>query len=276
MLTFGASAFVWALVPRASAQALVGAVERRAIAAGVLVALTALAWLVLQAGEMGGDAAEMLDPRTIADVLFDTAFGAAWQVHLVLAAGLIGVCLFARADRLGATTILSGLLLGSLGLVGHAAMRPGTLGLMQRGNHAIHLLAAGAWVGSLVPLLSVMGALRSPQHRRDATLALVRFSAAGHWVVVLVLLTGIGDTLLVVGSRPPLPSLPYAGPLLGKLAIVACMVGIALLNRYRLVPSMGRSPAEVRTLLARNTLAVLVLGGVVLAISVVLGSIDPG
>ncbi len=87
--------------------------------------------------------------------------------------------------------------------------------------------------------------------------------------------TGSLDTVLVLGRWPLYPSSPYAGLLLGKVALVVGMIAIALVNRYRLVPRMGSSPVAVGAWLRRNTLAELVVGGLVLIVSSGLSSLDP-
>jgi putative copper resistance protein D len=56
---------------------------------------------------------------------------------------------FGRHDRWPIVALLAALVLGSLGLVGHAVMRAGAFGLLNRPSHVIHLLAAGFWLGSL-------------------------------------------------------------------------------------------------------------------------------
>ncbi len=83
-------------------------------------------------------------------MLGDTAFGHAWAAHLALAAALVAVVVFAPRGRWAATSLASAAVLASLGLVGHAAMQTGAEGLLHRLNHAVHLLAAGAWIGGLI------------------------------------------------------------------------------------------------------------------------------
>ena len=275
MLMFGTSAFVWALVPADLARTLNPRIVRRAFVLVLVIAATSLAWVALEAGQMGDGWSSILDPQVLRDVLFDTAFGWVWQVQLLLVAGLVAVVFFGPAERLGPTALLSAMVLGSLGFVGHATMHTGAAGWTHRANHALHLLAAGAWIGSLVPLLPVMGSLESPERRSDAALALRRFSQVGHWVVALVVITGCADTILLLGRWPLYPSSPYTSLLLGKTVLVVGMIAIALVNRYGLVPRMGGSPVATLASLRRNTRAELVIGALVLILSSALGLLDP-
>ena len=67
-------------------------------------------------------------------------------------------------------------LLASLGLVGHAAMQAGLVGIAHRANHAVHLVTAGAWFGGLVPFALSLRAHEDDDLRPDAVRAMARFS----------------------------------------------------------------------------------------------------
>ena len=121
---------------------------------------------------MADDWRAAIDPGVITAVLADTDFGRVWLFRLFLAVALTAVVLL-RPQRWATITVAAGLLLASLALVGHAAMRTGFQGVFQRGNSAVHLLAAGAWlggltafIGSLAPTLwTASGAMRSTRWR---------------------------------------------------------------------------------------------------------------
>ncbi|WP_312762226.1 CopD family protein, partial [Serratia sp. (in: enterobacteria)] len=119
----------------------------------------------------------------------------------------------------------------------------GALGALHRANHAVHLLAAGYWFGSLAPLLVCLRYLSPPQWRSDAITTLIRFSRWGHLAVAAVIVTGIVNSLIILGGWPLNFSSPYQRLLLIKTALVALMVMVALANRYAIVPAMSRVPA---------------------------------
>ncbi|RTG30467.1 copper homeostasis membrane protein CopD, partial [Serratia marcescens] len=127
--------------------------------------------------------------------------------------------------------------------IGHAAMHEGALGALHRANHAVHLLAAGYWFGSLAPLLVCLRYLSPPQWRSDAITTLIRFSRWGHLAVAAVIVTGIVNSLIILGGWPLNLGSPYQRLLLIKTALVALMVMVALANRYAIVPAMSRVPA---------------------------------
>ncbi len=275
MLLFGECAYVGTLVPAPLREESALRIRRRAVILAVVVAATGLGWLSFEAGQMGQGWTDSLNSDVLGDVLFGTAFGRVWQIHLLLVLGLM-IAAAAMRRALWIPALLAGSALASLGFIGHAAILSGGLGWAQRLNHALHLLACGAWTGSLVPLLPLMRALDEPDHRADAALALRRYSQAGHWVVALVVGTGSADTALVLGRWPSFPLTPYEELMLAKLVLVAGMVVVALVNRYRLVPRMSTAPAASQAALRRNTLFETVLGGFVIVLSIGLSTLDPG
>ena len=174
-------------------------------------------------------------------MLSDTAFGHAWAAHLVLAAALVAVVAFGPRARWAATSLVSAALLASLGLVGHAAMQTGAEGVLHRANHAVHLLAAGAWIGGLVPFAMCLRAYERDDLRKDAVRAMTGFSFWGQFIVAAIVLTGVVNIALTSGHPPIPPTTPYRALLVAKLIIVAIMIALALLNRYVLAPRLKSS-----------------------------------
>lgn len=283
MLLFGYGGFAVALSPVAIRDRLIAAGWRATALIAACMLLSAIAMIPLQSAQMGGGWADALD---VADwlALRETAFGQVWQWHLIVAlfTFLCSVAPFrAHAPRPNAIaytalTVGAAALLGSLGLLGHAAMRQGALGVLQRANHALHLLSAAAWFGGLPPLLRCLRLLRDDRAARDAAvLALHRFSTMGHLAVAIVVLTGIANTLLIVGGWPVHVASPYQGLLVLKIAIVAVMIGIALVNRYHFVPSMRRDPVAACRALWAGTWAEILLGAGVLGLVSAFATLDP-
>jgi copper resistance protein D len=207
-------------------------------------------------------------------VLSDTAFGPAWAAHLVLAAALVAVVLFGPRMRCGPTTLASGALLASLGLVGHAAMQTGAEGLLHRLNHAAHLLTTGAWLGGLIAFAMCLRAYDRDDLRKDAVQAMMSFSFWGQFVVAAVVLTGAVNIALVSGHPPIPPTTPYRALLIAKLGVVAIMIALALFNRYVLAPRLKSSPAALAAL-RLTSVAEIALGSLVVALVSVFALLDP-
>jgi putative copper resistance protein D len=272
MLTFGMSACLWAYTPERLRVALSPVARRIALVASLVALLTAIAWLVLESAAMADDWSAAIDPDQIGAVLTDTAFGHAWALHLILAAALVVVA-FSSAGW-GATAVASGALLASLGLVGHAAMQTGAEGVLHRANHAIHLMAAGAWIGGLVPFAMCLRAYQRDDLRKDAVRAMTSFSFWGQLIVAAIIVTGVVNIALTSHHPPLPPTTPYRALLVTKLVVVAIMIALALFNRFVLAPRLKTSPNTLATLRA-TSLAEIALGCIVVALVSVFALFDP-
>src|SRR5262249_51238261 len=151
---------------------------------------------------MAGSAAAALGWKTISAGLRGTSFGRVWRWRLVIAALLVPVCAV-RWVPPGYRVGLSGRLRASVGWGGHAADEPGAAGLGHEINQSVHLLAGGIWLGGLVPLLWVVARAQRSRSQEWVSLlrsALPQFSHMGYAAVGFVALTGIINTILLVGS----------------------------------------------------------------------------
>jgi len=274
MLTFGMSQYLWAYPPQRLRLALSPPLQRLALIASLVALVSAIVWLQLEAASMAGDWSAALDPKTIGAVLTDTAFGHAWAAHLVLAAALVAVVVSGSRDRWTATLLASAALLASLGLVDHAAMQTGAEGVLHRANDAVHLLAAGAWIGGLVPFAMCLSAYERDELRKDAVQAMTGFSFWGQLIVAGVVLTGVVNIALTSGHPPIPPTTPYRALLVAKLLIVAVMISLAVFNRFILAPRLKESATALAALRATSA-AEIALGCVVVALVSVFGLLDP-
>ena len=272
LLLWGACAYLAWLVPGDLGAVIAGRL-RTPTAAAVAVAVGAsLAGLPVLAASMGDGWRDALDPAVAGAVLTGTGGGRTWAVQAV-AAALLSACRCGPArTRLGGTASAAALWLTGLVLTGHAVMDEGWRGVIHRGTDALHVLAAGAWLGALVPVLLILPRLARAEDRASAALALRRFSRAGHVAVALVLLTGALDAALVLGRWPTQLASPYEALLDLKLVAVLAMVALAVVNRYLFVPRLPPSLTALR----RATLAELPLGLAAVALVAVFGLLDPG
>ncbi|MDU6412693.1 MAG: copper homeostasis membrane protein CopD [Yersiniaceae bacterium] len=275
MQLFGISVFTRLLAPPPFGAVLLHRLRYWQGGAGVLTLITACLMVAVQGGLMG-EGWQDVTAFPIWVAVLDTAFGQVWRWHL-LAAALLLLSLLLPAERsrdmlilLAATALLVG-----LGSVGHAAMREGVAGVAQRANHTLHLLAAAYWSGSLLPLLFCLHFSRCGPWRREAVRALLRFSTFGHLAVALVIATGVIDTWLIVQGWPLDRRSPYQMLLLVKAALVAVMVGLALYNRYRIVPRFTTAPAQARRGVVRVTALLLGLSLLVILLVSVFATLEP-
>jgi putative copper resistance protein D len=278
MLLFGELAFVLFVAPRGD-----DALRRlRPVALwSIAIAVASwLVWLVCEAVQMSGSPlAHGLDAHTLARVLGETSFGRLWLFRLGLLALLAALLISARVGRSGyrrgaiaSLFLLAGVCLASLAWAGHAAAGSGVQGRIQLASDALHLLAAGAWLGALPGLVLLLGA--KPGLAASAVAAR-RFSVLGIASVGTLLLTGIINARYLVQTLPRLFGTDYGRLLLAKIALVAVMLALAAVNRLVLTPRLA-SDGESAARLRRNARGEVAAGLGVIAIVAVLGITIPG
>ncbi len=163
-----------------------------------LLLASGLGWFLVQAAVMSG--APLFDGGTLVAALGGTLFGQVAIARLVLAAAL-AAALFAgrREAALAACGALSAGLLAMLAATGHGAAEQGADRVVHLSVDAVHLLAAGAWLGAL-PALAF--ALRQGAEIGFAARVTRRFSALGIASVAALLLSGAVNAWYTV--RDPL------------------------------------------------------------------------
>ena len=287
ILAFGQFAFASVVSPDGRLPPRFGAIT----AASAAVALvTALAWLAIEAGNMSGLAMrEALDAGTMAIVLERTQFGHVWIARaalLLILCVTLAVMRFADADAgraaraIGAGSAL--LLLAALAGAGHAAGEAGAAGFAHLCADGAHVIAAGAWLGALLPfalLLRACAAAQTSEAHAAAASAALRFSALGQACVGVLLLTGIVNACYLLPDLHALFTSRYGLELVAKLGIFVVIVLIAAFNRMWLVPPLASGPpagrdAAVRALV-RNASAEMALGLAIVAIVANLGITMP-
>jgi putative copper resistance protein D len=230
---------------------------RAALAAS---AVSAIFMLMVQGGLMAGGWQDVFLPDVWFGVL-GTRFGNLWLWQIILA-WLSLIILLLKSDRsMRLMLFLLGFQLILLAGVGHAAMREGLPGVLQRFNHAVHLVCASAWFGGLLPFIYCLR-LTQGQWRQQAIDTMMRFSRYGHLAVAGVILSGIINAWLIQGTL--ISDSGYGDMLLAKCALVALMVVIALVNRYVLVPRLSPNRGRVQQWFIWTTQAEVALGALVL------------
>ncbi|QGU87778.1 copper homeostasis membrane protein CopD [Erwinia sorbitola] len=238
-----------------------------------LTLFSAVMLLAAQTGQMGDGWRDTLQSEVWLAVL-QTQFGYAWQWQLALAvSGCLALLL--RGHQRQQTLLLCGVMqLAGLAFTGHAAMLDGWGGVFQRTNQMVHLLSAAFWAGGLLPMIFLMLAGRNPACRYDAISTMMRFSRYGHLAVILVLVSGAVNALLLLGW-PPVTFRLYSQLLVLKTLLVGIMMGIALFNRYWLVPRFQRSGALAQQQFINSTLVEIGLAALVLLVVAVFAILEP-
>jgi putative copper resistance protein D len=227
-------------------------------------------WLLAVVAEVAGDAGPGAAWAALPAVLTRTEFGrnSLFRAVLLLATGAI-VLIGPRFRFAPAAACVAGLAVVLLAGVGHAAALPPAEALLPSLVETLHLLAAGLWLGGLVPLLL---ALRLPA----SEVVVRRFSRLGAAAVALLALTAVGNAVLWVGSLSALIDSAYGRWVLAKLALFVAMLALAAVNRWRLTPALaGHAPEAARRRLRRSIAAEAMLGLAIVAAAGMLASTAP-
>lgn len=251
--------------------AAVNRVWRRTMRLGVLAALLAvaatLAGLGVRAGRLSGMGISGVGDPMMLQIVWEGAVGTAVAMRIAgLAAVAAGLLLF-RA-RPGKALIAAGAVAVAFShtFVGHATEAPRAV---LAGALTLHLLAAAAWFGSFPPLI---GAARGFA-RADAVWLMQAFGRAALWGVGILVAAGATFAAILIRTPEGLAQSAYGRILLAKLAVVAVLLGLAALNRYRLVPALAAGQAGARKRLVRSIRIEAAAVVLILAITATLTSV---
>jgi copper resistance protein D len=254
-------------------------------AALAVAMLSGSAWLIFVAAEVAdSSAADAVSQGVAWTVLTQTAFGNAWMVRLEMASLLTVLLLLPKpnpgfalaSDIIGA--LLAAGLAASLAWAGHAAATEGLDGTIHLASDALHLVAAGAWLGALWPLSVLLDRARqAPLSPAIAYQATRRFSILGMISVAAILASGTVNTYEILGMAAFSLDSDYNRLLLAKIGLFVAMVAIAAVNRRRLTPRLAHERDHRRAMrqLQLNSLTEAGLGLLILVIVAVLGRIPP-
>jgi putative copper resistance protein D len=214
----------------------------------LVATVSGLGTLAVQTAVLEGRPMAAMELEAMRRVAFETQGGHVWLARqgllaLLLAFLLARVRFNGRADWVaarGEMVLLAALAAALLGFAGHAAaVEPDTGRAMV--NDAMHLLAAGVWIGGLWPLARLLGVTSKPagaDARPYAVLATRRFSTCALVAMIVLALSGLVNAALYVGDVAGLVGTPYGRWLLVKLAILAPILALAWINR-RTLPTLS-------------------------------------
>jgi copper transport protein len=255
----GGALFVLLVAPFPGARAIL-------VGAGALAALTAVAGVGLQGAALVE--ADALDR----DAWHAGLASSRGRSAIVLALGALTIAVGAAAKhqplRRGLLAAGAVLAVGSLLFTGHVATaRPRAVATAAL---AVHAVGAVFWAGSLVALLAILRA------RADGALpALRRFSGIAIVAVPMLALGAIGFAAVQLGALADLRHTSYGGLILLKALLLTVLVAFAAVNRFRLMPALGRGDARAAGWLRRTIAGEIGLIVCVAAVTAVLSQTPP-
>jgi len=258
--------------------------------------VSGLAWLGLLAARIVGKPfADVIADGTVWVVLTQTQFGFAWELRFLFAIALAACLPLWRAKNAQGpirqklpwqkilAALLAGAYLGALAFAGHGEEGLGLERYFHLAADFFHLIAAGLWLGGLIPLALLLVYLRRSREASWIAAACEvasRFSNLGIAAVGILLVSGTINALFLIGRTQALAGTDYGRLLLLKITLFAAMVGLAGINRQYLLPricgevGMDQGSRTVRWLV-RSTLVEIGVGLGVIVIVGMLGIMAP-
>jgi len=252
-------------------------VGRLASASAAAALVTAAAWCWLQAETFAdGDAAARIF-SVVPVVLLDTHFGPLVGGRLGLL--LVAVLIFALRRRIGSAVANAGVAAALAAIavllqvaLSHGVATEGAQRVLLVGSEGLHLVAAGAWLGALLPLLLACRGFDIATAEAMAR----RFSPLGQVCVALLAVTSLVQGCALVGGLPGLIGTDYGLLATTKLGLFVALLGLAALNRFRLRPLLGTPRGAVaRRQLQRSIATETAIGLLVVLTAGMLLSLAP-
>lgn len=166
-------------------------------------------------------------------------------VGLATALGLLGlVLLVVGRERRPLVAVGAALAAGSFALSGHT--RGTDQEALAVGAAIVHTIAAAAWFGGLVLLARTLKGREDEEDHASSAGMVGRFSLLATVSVIAVGVAGVALSWSEVRALRALTDTTYGWTLLAKVGIVLVVGLIGAHNRFRVVPTIQRSPTAPR------------------------------
>src|ERR1700761_5297800 len=237
---------------------------------GLAALLAGVGWFVLQAAAIAG-AEHASDLWAALPVVAEhTRYGnmLVLRLALLLVATLLGLAGRGVYPALIVTAVAACL----QGFVGHAGATGGATGDGLVASEALHLLAAGLWLGALLPFWISLRALPPAL----GGLVCHRFSPIGLACVLVLAGTGLAQALELIGSVPALFGTRYGHIAALKIGLFLLALILAAVNRLWLSDRLAAKAAHARRHLLISVGVETCVGLGIIAAAAFLASSVPG
>lgn len=214
-----------------------------------------------------------VDTELMRVVLTTGSWGYSWMIEAATAFALLALMwLFAgKSAQYVALSVPVMLLVLAESGIGHGADAIFTPAILGRLIHALHLLGAGIWFGTLAILaLTVFPNLGSDEPAAVLTQLLHSFSRRARLGVSLLVGSGAAMTWFYSTTLLDLPSSEWGKLLLIKLAVTSVMLALGGYNWLVLTPHVAAGTATAPSRLRRAIVAEVLLGLLVLGVTALL------
>ncbi len=231
----GALAFTPCVLTRDLAARMAPPLHRLVWISGTLALGLGIAWFVAEAATVAGAHGVAATFAAVPAFVVYLSFARVLLARLVLIAAAL-VLLTRRLAALGLAVVA----VAVQPWLGHAAQ----VGTGLTASEVMHLLAAGIWLGGLIPLLLCLRTL--PTHH--AARAFRRFTWPGLAAVLILGGTGLAQGFVLAGGAAGLAGTAYGRVVLLKAALFALALVFAARNGLVSTSRLARGRAALRAL----------------------------
>ena len=245
-------------------------------AAAAVLAVDSIAWIALTGVKASGFGLDTVFRWSLARDVIETGFGQVWLGRALLALALAAVAVLAmrgRPDRsLAPVVFLASAIAVTPALSGHARVE-GSLAIL---SDAIHVAAAGIWVGGLA-FLALLLVQAGGDRWSLATNVVPRFSTLAVASVIALVAAGLTSGFLEVRSWQALWHTTYGQLLLVKVALLLPLLALGAFNNRISVPRLRSNAAapQVRRRFVRWVALELALMTVIVGVTAALVAEPP-
>jgi putative copper export protein/mono/diheme cytochrome c family protein len=241
---------------------------------GLIALLAGLAWFTIQSAIIAdaGNLSDMLDALPV--VALHTRYGNTMLARLGLVLVATILALPSGRGMTGArylTLVFTAIALGLQGMIGHAGATAGAIGDGLVLSESLHLLAAGIWLGALLPLWFSLRALAPVQ----AAFVCERFTPIGLACVLVLAGTGFAQGLALIGGLPALFGTPYGHFAVLKISLFVAALVLAALNRLWLTDRLATGITGARRHLQASVCLETCLGLAIVTAAAFMASSPP-
>ena len=231
-----------------------------------------IAWLVVETVVIAGTDSVALTLHALPVIALQTQFGRWLLLRCIV---LLVVLPLLRPWRKGIiiAVVMAAIALAVQPMLGHVGAVGGGVGKTLILSEVMHLLAAGMWLGGLLPLFITIGTL---PHDAAAT-ACRGFTPIGLSAVLVLGGTAVVQVAQFMGGLPGLFGTGYGHVALVKLGLFVVLLALAALNRLALTDRLaGTAPDSARHHMRVSIATEAVLGALVVITAGFLASHTPG
>jgi putative copper export protein/mono/diheme cytochrome c family protein len=237
-----------------------------------LALISGVVWLLMEASVIAGANSATMALHALPVVALRTQFGQWLLLRLALILVTL-VLLRSRETHVVTATIVAAGVVAVQPMLGHAGAVGGSVGATLIVSEVIHLLAAGAWLGGLLPLFITIGIVPHD----TAAAACRNFTPVGLSAVLLLGGTAVVQVAEFMGGLAGLFGTGYGQIALVKLALFIVLLTLAAVNRFALTDRLAEAAAAAARRRMRTSIAFeAVLGTLVVILAGFLASHTPG